>query len=143
MDVSTPPKVLDVAIALVFDASGHILICRRKPGAVLGGFWEFPGGKVDAGELPQDCAVREVLEETGLCVAAVRPLKIIEHEYPHARVRLNPFVCRLTGGDLQLLEVAEARWIAPESLGDYEFPEANRTLIGCAAQGFGVLLERF
>ena len=138
---ATARKVVDVAIALVFDAGGQLLICKRKADAVLGGLWEFPGGKCNRGETPQECALREVREETSLEVAVVRSLSTIEHEYPHAHVRLHPFVCRHVSGVLQLLQVAEGKWVSPAVLGAYQFPAANGPLIVQASKGLEALLQ--
>ena len=138
---SAARKHVDVAIALVFDVHGQLLICKRKPDAVLGGLWEFPGGKCDRGETPEQCALREVLEETSLAVAIVRPLPLIEHEYPHAHVRLHPFICRHLRGEVQLLQVADARWVEPGVLGAYQFPAANERLILEASKGLHALMQ--
>ena len=136
-----PRKQVDVAIAVVFDgAHDKLLVCRRKADAVLGGYWEFPGGKWEPGETAAQCAVREVREETGLDVRVLHALPPIDHEYPHAHVRLHPLVCELTGGQLQLLAVAEARWIAPMQVGSYRFPAANGPLVTRIAAGFAGLL---
>jgi len=134
-------RLVDVAIALVFDGRGQLLICKRKPEAVLGGLWEFPGGKCDRGEMPEQCALREVREEVGMEVEIMRPLALIEHEYEHAHVRLHPFVCRHVKGELQLLAVAEGKWIPPEMLGYYQFPAANERLIVEASKGLEALLQ--
>ncbi len=135
----TPRKSVEVAIAIIFEPStGEFLICRRKADAVLGGYWEFPGGKCGPGESPAACARRETAEETGLVVEILRPLKIIEHDYPHARVRLHPFICRRASGQVQLLEVAEAKWVPPRTLSDYRFPEANCALVAFLAGGGGI-----
>src|SRR5690242_13315334 len=92
-------KAVEVAVALVFSEDRQqLLICKRKADTVLGGYWEFPGGKCDPGESPAACACREVLEETGIEARSVKPLAIIEHDYPHARVRLHPFVCEWVRG---------------------------------------------
>jgi mutator protein MutT len=131
---------VEVAIAIVFDAAaGKVLICRRKEETVLGGYWEFPGGKCDAGEAPEACAAREVLEETGLVVRVRRGLEVIEHEYEHARVRLHPFLCERAGGELRLTAAAEGRWVTPGELGAYRFPEANGGLVRGLAQNFAGL----
>lgn len=122
-------RCVDVAIAIVFDREGRLLICKRKADAVLGGLWEFPGGKCNPGELPAACAQREVEEETALQVGIRKPLAIIEHDYPHARVRLHPFVCVWEAGELVPREVAEARWIAAGEIAGYRFPEANGGLL--------------
>jgi mutator protein MutT len=135
-----PLAHVEVAIAIVFDtARRRLLICKRKPDTVLPGYWEFPGGKCNPGETPADCACREVLEETGVTVRPVRELPIIDHQYPHARVRLHPFLCEYGSGELQLLAVADARWIDPSEAPSFRFPEANLSLVRAVAGGFDAL----
>jgi mutator protein MutT len=139
---ATPPARahVEVAIAIVFDtARRRLLICKRKPDTVLPGYWEFPGGKCNPGETPADCACREVLEETGVTVRPVRELPAIDHQYPHARVRLHPFLCEYIDGELQLLAVADARWIDPAEAVNFRFPEANLGLVRAVAGGFDAL----
>jgi 8-oxo-dGTP diphosphatase len=138
---STPArKLVEVAIAIVFNrSSGELLICRRKADVVLGGYWEFPGGKCDPGESPSQCACREVEEETGLTVRVLQALPVIEHEYPHARVRLNPFICEHIAGEVELRDIADARWIPPERVHDYRFPEANGSLLEQVSRGLVAL----
>jgi mutator protein MutT len=132
-----PQKYVEVAIAIVFDEDHRrLMICKRKAETVLGGYWEFPGGKCDPGEAPADCACREVLEETGVTVRAVKELAIIEHNYPHGLVRLHPFVCERVHGELQLLAVADAKWIDPAEAVNYQFPEANLALVRAVARGW-------
>ena len=126
---------VDVALAVVFDPLKRVLICRRKPDAALGGYWEFPGGKCNPAESPAHAAVRESLEETSLVVEVVRALPAIEHEYEHARLRLHPFVCRWSAGNLEPREVAEARWVLPTELGQYLFPPANGDLVRALIAG--------
>jgi mutator protein MutT len=143
-----PQKRVEVAIAVIFGqpgdggpdgvtagGGGRVLICRRKANTVLGGYWEFPGGKCNPDEPPADCAIRETWEETGLRVRAVRELPLIEHVYPHAHVRLHPFICELVGGSLELREIAEGRWIEPREILGFQFPEANRALLAQIAEG--------
>jgi mutator protein MutT len=131
---------VEVAVAVVFDP-GHrrLLICKRRPDTVLGGYWEFPGGKCDQGEAPEKCACREVLEETGVTVRAVRELAVIEHDYPHALVRLHPFLCELVSGKVELLAVEDAKWIDPAEVVGYRFPEANGELVAAVSRGFEAL----
>ena len=84
---SDAKKQVDVAIAIVFDPPRRqVLICQRKSDTVLAGYWELPGGKCDPGETPDVCAVREVREEVGIAVRAIRGLEVIEHEYAYAHV---------------------------------------------------------
>ena len=103
---------------------------------MLAGYWEFPGGKCNPGETPAECACREVMEELGVTVRAVAELAVIEHRYPHALVRLHPFVCEWVAGEVQLLAVDDAKWIDPAEAVEYRFPEANGELVTSVAKGF-------
>jgi len=136
-------KHVEVAIAIVFD-QGHerLLICKRKAGTVLAGYWEFPGGKCDPHETAAQCACREVKEELGVEVRTIGELPIIEHHYPHALVRLHPFVCEWMEGEVQLLAVDDAKWIDPANAVEYRFPEANVELVETVARGFEAVRER-
>ncbi|MCX5658207.1 MAG: 8-oxo-dGTP diphosphatase MutT [Planctomycetota bacterium] len=125
-------KRVEVAIGVLtrrVDGGWQILIARRPDGAVLGGFWEMPGGKIEADETPERCIVREFAEELGVAVATGDALAVIEHHYEHAHVKLHPFLCTLVSGEPRNLEVAEHRWIRPAELDAYKFPSANRPLI--------------
>jgi mutator protein MutT len=138
---ATLARPIEVAIAVVFDPRHQqLLICKRKADTVLGGYWEFPGGKCNPGETPDACARREVMEELGITVRTVKELPLIDHRYPHAHVRLHPFLCEWTDGTVQLLAVADARWIAPGDAVNYRFPEANLALVHAVAQGYASLL---
>ncbi len=108
---------------------------QRKADTVLGGYWEFPGGKCEPGETPAACVIREILEETGLTIAAEQACPIIEHDYPHARVRLHPFLCHHVAGTLELRQVAAARWVPAAELAQYRFPEANAPLLQAVMAG--------
>ena len=119
---------VQVAIALVWDRE-RLLITRRPLGAHLGGYWEFPGGKLAPGETPEACAVREVREEVGLTVSARSRRARIEHSYRERSVVLYPVDCDFVGGELRLLEVSDARWVLRHELLTLTFPEANRGLI--------------
>jgi mutator protein MutT len=125
--------MVEVAIALVWDAKGRILITRRPANTHLGGLWEFPGGKVRPGESPAQCAVREVKEEVGFAVEPTGRRPVIEHVYPERHVRLHPIDCRLAGGEGFALEVQELRWVPVEELPAYEFPPANASLLKALA----------
>jgi mutator protein MutT len=123
---------IDVAIGVLIetrDGRPCVLIARRPAGAVLSGLWELPGGKVESGESPRDCLVREFREELGVGVRVGEALEVIEHDYPHGRVRLHPFLCTPQNGEPRNLQVAEHRWVTPEELSRYDFPPANRELM--------------
>ncbi len=124
-----PVPHYDVAVGLVFDAEGHVLIQRRPDDAMLGGLWEFPGGKQEPGEPLEQTCRRELREELGIEVEDVRPFHRLDHAYSHFKITLHAFRCRLASGTPEARAGQPLRWVAPEALGDYAFPRANRRLI--------------
>lgn len=104
---------------------GRLLIGRRPPRGLLGGLWEFPGGKRKGKEPMWRCVVREVREETGLRVRVVRKLPAVRHAYSHFRVTLHPYECRVVGGSLRPRGIERLRWVRPADLRRYPFPAAN------------------
>jgi len=119
---------IEVAAALVFD-SDRLLIAQRPPGVHLEGLWEFPGGKREPGETYEACLLREIREELG-CEVLVGPmLHEAEHAYPEKCVRIRFFQCQLVSGVPEPLECAALRWVSPDSLGQFQFPEADQALI--------------
>jgi mutator protein MutT len=112
----------DIAIAVV-EHQGRFLIGQRPADVALGGLWEFPGGKVEPGETPENAAVRECLEETGLAVQVIGDYPLHDHEYAHDKVRLHFFRCQLSS---PMSEVRfPFRWVARAELASYEFPRGN------------------
>ncbi|MEM9537331.1 MAG: A/G-specific adenine glycosylase [Cyanobacteria bacterium P01_E01_bin.45] len=120
-----PHKQIAVAIVMKGDL---MLIDQRPEQGMLGGLWEFPGGKIEAGETAADCAVREVKEEVGLDVETIAALGSVEHAYSHFSVTLNTFICRHLAGEPQTLEVDDVRWVTFDQLQDYAFPVANQKI---------------
>ena len=120
--------VKDVAIGLVM-RGGKLLICRRRKDADLAGYWEFPGGKCEPGETPEQCCIRELKEEVGIAVATAHRFTTIEFTYPHAVVRLHPYLCRYESGEPAPLASDELRWVSPEELRQYALPKANDSLL--------------
>lgn len=119
---------IEVAAALIFD-SDRLLIAQRPPGVHLEGLWEFPGGKREPGETYEACLLREIREELG-CEVLVGPmLHEAEHAYPEKCVRIRFFQCQLVSGIPEPLECAALRWVSPDSLGQFQFPEADQALI--------------
>lgn len=103
----------------------NVLIARRKAEQVLGGYWELPGGKVQADESPRDAAVRELREEVGIDAEPIHTLPTVTHQYEHAHVRLHPFICLISAGTPSAIQVDEVRWVRPDELSDYRFPQAT------------------
>jgi len=127
-------QLVNVAIGVLVEyreGQPWVLIARRKLDAVLGGYWELPGGKIEEGESPQVCLAREFEEELGVVVHVHDALAIIEFEYDHAHVRLFPFYCSPAPDSPapRNLHVAEHRWVPASDLTLFQFPPANVTLI--------------
>ena len=122
-----------IAVALVRRADGRLLIQRRPPEGLLGGLWEFPGGKVRDAERPADAAVRETREETGLEVRVLGPAGSVEHAYSHFRITLHAFHAEPARAgrkdELDALAAADRRWVSRARLSDYAFPAANRRIL--------------
>lgn len=122
-------KHLNIAIALIW-RDGRVLATRRPYDADhLPGMWEFPGGKCEAGETPQDCVQREAREELGIDVAIIGEHETIMHAYPERHVTLYPYDCVITNGEPLPIACSELRWLRPEELKADEFPPANSGLI--------------
>jgi mutator protein MutT len=121
-------KAIEVSAALIF-RNGKLLIAQRHANAHLGGLWEFPGGKREAGETFEQCLVREIREELGVEISIGELFEEIAHEYPEKTVRLKFFLCKLIRGEPQLLGCAAFKWIGRSELPDYEFPAADARLL--------------
>ena len=121
-------KRVDVPIAII-RRGRQILICRRSPDTRLGGYWEFPGGKVEPGETIEQALERELHEELAIEATPTTALATIEHDYPDIQVRLHPFICIHRAGEPQALACDEVRWIAPADLCNFQFPPANADLL--------------
>jgi len=120
--------VIQVAAAVI-ERRGRYLIARRRADVHLSGYWEFPGGKREAGETFEACVRREVLEELGVEITVRRPLIVTRHEYPEKIVELHFFTCSLSHGDPQALDCLDVRWVKSEELAEYSFPPADAPVI--------------
>ncbi|MBI3019428.1 MAG: A/G-specific adenine glycosylase [Deltaproteobacteria bacterium] len=105
-----------------------LLISKRKSEGFLGGLWEFPGGKMKMGESAKLCVEREVKEEVGVEVEAVKSVGVIEHAYTHFSIEMEGFLCRYLKGKPQTLDCADWKWISFSELKKFAFPTANRKL---------------
>jgi A/G-specific adenine glycosylase len=125
----------EAAIALVYRASGELLIDRRPYDGLLGGLWEFPGGKLEPGESVEQALARELREELGLRVEVIGALPSVDHAYTHFTVTLHPRLCALRRMDRRVAEGRECRWVKPAELSRYPMPRANRKVIEALSQG--------
>jgi mutator protein MutT len=128
------PGLILGAIGIIHRA-GWCLIRRRPAGTVYAGYWEFPGGKCEPGETPEQTAVRECREETGLVVVARRLRRVVEHTYPHGRVRLAFFDCEPCDPTAEPEGRHGCRWVRPSELEQFRFPEANEAILAELAAG--------
>jgi len=119
-----------VAVALV-DADGRVLIARRPEGKPLAGLWEFPGGKLEPGERPEDALIRELREELGIVVkaACLAPLTFASHSYDDFHLLMPLFICRRWEGFVQSREGQALKWVRAQALRDYPMPPADAPLI--------------
>lgn len=122
------PKTIEVSAALVFH-DGKLLITQRHVDSHLGGLWEFPGGKREAGETFEQCLVREIREEMGVEISVGELFEEIFHAYPEKSVRLKFFICKLLSGEPQPLDCAAVKWIGLSELAAHEFPAADARLL--------------
>ena len=120
--------VIEVAAGLIH-RDGRYLIARRKVGVHLAGYWEFPGGKREAGETLEECLQRELREELNVRVDIPVPYRIVRHEYPEKVVELHFFRCVIESGEAEALECAELRWVLPEEFSQFEFPPADGVIL--------------
>ncbi len=124
------PTVLVVAAALV-DMDDRVLIAQRPEGKAMAGLWEFPGGKVNAGELPETALVRELAEELGidLTESCLAPLSFASHVYDDFHLLMPLYVCRTWKGTPQAREHTALKWVRAVRLGDHPMPPADAPLI--------------
>jgi 8-oxo-dGTP diphosphatase len=122
--------VLVVAVALI-DADNRVLIAQRPEGKTLAGLWEFPGGKVDAGERPEEALIRELQEEIGITVkeACLAPLTFASHAYTDFHLLMPLYICRRWDGIAAAREGQTLAWVRANKLRDYPMPAADIPLI--------------
>ncbi|MEK9683021.1 MAG: (deoxy)nucleoside triphosphate pyrophosphohydrolase [Rhodospirillaceae bacterium] len=121
---------LVVAAALV-DRDGRVLVTKRPEGKTMSGLWEFPGGKIERGELPEAALIRELKEELGIDVTenCLAPLSFASHSYDQFHLLMPLFVCRVWKGQVQARENQALKWVRPKNLIDFPMPPADRPLI--------------
>ena len=125
-------KRVHVAAAVIRGSDGRILIARRADTQHQGGLWEFPGGKVDAGESVSAALGRELKEELGIDVTSARPLITVKHDYPDKHVLLDVWEVSSFTGEAHGVEGQPLAWVAPRDLANYAFPPANQPIVAAA-----------
>jgi A/G-specific adenine glycosylase len=129
---SLPFQVIGVGVVL--DGAGRVLIDQRRPEGLLGGLWEFPGGKQEEGESIPATIRREMAEELAITVEVGEELIRLDHAYSHKRLRFVVHLCRWLAGEPQPLASQQVRWVEPADLDAYPFPAANARIIAALRQ---------
>jgi 8-oxo-dGTP diphosphatase len=124
-------NIVLVAACALIDSDGRVLIAERPAGRSMAGLWEFPGGKVEAGETPESTLIRELKEELGIIVKedCLAPLTFASHSYPDFHLLMPLYVCRRWEGIVQPQERQRVKWVRANRLRDYPMPPADLPLI--------------
>jgi 8-oxo-dGTP diphosphatase len=124
-------KIVLVAACALVDADGRVLLARRPEGKPMAGLWEFPGGKVEKGERPEETLIRELEEELGIVVkeACLAPLTFASHTYPDFHLLMPLYVCRRWDGMVTAREGQGLAWVRPKRLREYPMPPADVPLV--------------
>ena len=124
-------KIVTVAACALVDPDGRVLLAQRPEGKPMAGLWEFPGGKVETGETPEQTLIRELEEELGIVVkeACLAPLTFASHTYPEFHLLMPLYVCRRWDGIVTAREGQRLSWVRPNRLRDYPMPPADVPLV--------------
>ncbi len=124
-------KTVLVAACALVDSDGRVLLAQRPPGKSMAGLWEFPGGKVEAGERPEDALIRELKEELAITVKepCLAPLTFASHSYPDFHLLMPLFICRRWEGFVSAQEGQAIKWVKAQDLRSYPMPPADVPLI--------------
>jgi 8-oxo-dGTP diphosphatase len=124
-------KLVLVAACALVDADGRVLLAQRPQGKAMAGLWEFPGGKVEPGERPEESLIRELNEELGIVVKeeCLAPLTFASHLYPDFHLLMPLYICRRWEGFVEPREKQALKWVRPNALRNYPMPPADEPLI--------------
>lgn len=117
-------KHIQVTCAII-EHDGFVLAAQRSATMSLPFKWEFPGGKIQSGETPEECLHREIYEELGIKIFIYKYLPLVTHNYPSITVTLHPFICTIKNGGMKLNEHAEVIWLPPRKLFELDWAEAD------------------
>ena len=121
-------KIIKVGCAVVH-RNGKILIAQRNENDFLGGYWEFPGGKIEPGENMEQCLVREVFEELGIQIKPSLFIKRADYTYPEKKVALFFYLCDWVSGEPKKIDCQDFAWVTPEEMRNYKFPDGDDDMI--------------
>tara|TARA_R110002049_G_scaffold52872_24_gene148239 strand:+ start:50259 stop:50720 length:462 start_codon:yes stop_codon:yes gene_type:complete len=126
-----PEKTVFVSAVALVDADHRVLIAQRPEGKSMAGLWEFPGGKVEAGETPEMALVRELKEELGIDIteSCLAPFTFASFTYDDFHLMMPLYLCRVWKGDITPMENQQVKWVRPVRLGDYPMPPADVPLV--------------
>ena len=124
-------KLVLVAACALVDTDGRVLLTERPAGKSMAGLWEFPGGKIETGERPEETLIRELKEELGIVVKepCLAPLTFASHSYDDFHLLMPLYVCRRWEGIVTPNEGQRLAWVRPNRLGDYKMPPADEPLV--------------
>jgi 8-oxo-dGTP diphosphatase len=124
-------RIVLVAACALIDPDGRVLLAQRPKGKSMAGLWEFPGGKIEAGERPENTLIRELHEELGIVVReeCLAPLTFASHSYPDFHLLMPLYVCRRWEGTVTAQETQALTWVRPNRLRDYKMPPADEPLV--------------
>jgi A/G-specific adenine glycosylase len=130
----------DVAAGMIWNESGQLLIAQRPLDGLLGGLWEFPGGKLEAGETLPECLKRELREELAIEVEVGELFTVVQHAFTHFKITLHAFTCRYVSGEPQAFGVKDWAWVLPAEVEKYSFGKADREVIRALNERKNMLL---
>jgi 8-oxo-dGTP diphosphatase len=124
-------EIVLVAACALIDSDGRVLLAERPAGKMMAGLWEFPGGKVEQNERPEETLIRELKEELGIVVKepCLAPLTFASHSYPNFHLLMPLYVCRRWEGTVAAQEGQQLAWVKPNRLRDYKMPPADEPLV--------------
>ena len=138
--VKDAPKAIPfqvIGVGVVLNSFGEVLIDQRLDEGLLGGLWEFPGGKQEPGEAIEVTVMRELQEELGIEVTVGERLIVVDHAYSHKKLRFEVHLCQWLAGEPQPLASQQVRWVAPKDLDQFPFPAANTKIIAALRSHLG------